>query len=107
EPQGGRGVVAAGLKVPEMPACARIERHDVAVAERREEHASRRREDAVGQRSAEDPEVPDRLARLRIDGPDSRRRTRLAWLRRRARAGRRVPAAMLEGLLERDRPGGV
>src|SRR4030095_13471559 len=65
--------VRAGLEMPQMLAAFRVERDEVAVADRAEHEVAGGRQDAVGQRALENLEVPYRLARFRIESFDAGR----------------------------------
>src|SRR5439155_18713354 len=95
---GRGGVVASRLIVPEVFPRPRIQRDDVSIARRREEHAARRGEHAIGERSLEQLEIPDGPARLGIDRFDPGVRCRVAGAPRRQRS-RRTLAKIFAALL--------
>src|ERR1051325_5113843 len=66
-----RGEVSASLHMPQVSAGFRVERDEIAVADRTEHDVAGGGQDAVGQRALEDLDVPHRLAGLGIDGLDA------------------------------------
>src|SRR4029077_20720392 len=62
-----RRVIAAGLIMPEIRSRLGVQRDQVSVARRGEQHTAGSREYAVGQRSLKQLEVPHSLAGLRIE----------------------------------------
>src|SRR5262245_21127369 len=75
--------------MPQMTACPRVERDDVAVANRTEDEIARCREYAIRAGALIDLEIPPGVAGFRIKRLDSRRRGRLARLRLARRRPRR------------------